>query len=267
MSRQEVTVKIAELKESFFVREKLNQDWAIDIGLGLKASVKYPAILVAGPGPSHMEIIDGRHRKEGHILADMIEINCVFVDGINTEAELIAAAFRANLKATLPMSIGDRKHTIRALLRNKVKKSEIPALLGLPVGVARDYINKVQEELTQAKIREAVKSVIEEGLTVATASEKHAVSVDRVKEAIAGVKQRTKKGIPQAKRELSALYRSLGLRQAKILRDVTVDFIDGNASQDQVGEIFDHVAHLHQQAGWTLNNRRKRFEAENAAAK
>jgi hypothetical protein len=240
-----------------FVREALNPDHALILAELIRGGVKLPPIKVT----PDLTVIDGRHRIEGCTLNDITEVECEVVE-VAGEVELIAAAYQANLGGSLPPTSQDTEHVVTLLLERGESHKNIAGLLRLPINLVRKYIKSVQSRMARAKMQKALTAVAEEGLTVPKAAEKYAIDEEQLREHVSGKRRKRRQGVAEIKGNLSTAFKSFGLKNAHLLRSITEKFDDGDMTQAQVEEVYDHLEHLQGQSARSLRDSRKRFDAK-----
>src|SRR5689334_11488706 len=90
--KKTVMKKIADLAPMVFVREKLDQDYAVTLGLLYSAGEEVKPIIITKSNV----IVEGRHRIEGRLLAGFDDIECEVIDDMPRK-DLIREAINANL--------------------------------------------------------------------------------------------------------------------------------------------------------------------------
>jgi ParB-like chromosome segregation protein Spo0J len=250
-------VKIEDLKVNLFVRKALNEDRVLELSLLIEHKVELDPIKIT----SDLFVIDGRHRIEAHKLLNRTEIEALIVNGIKDETDLIVSAYMANVGGALPPTQEDTEHTILSLLKRNVPKKKIGDMLNLPDSLARKYINEVQSKEKRKRISDAITAITEGGLTAAHAAEKYEVELESLKAVLNGHKRKQKRGVIEIQGSLTSTYRSLGVKNAKMLGALIEKFGDGDVTEKQVREIFDHFDELQKKAANAIENWKKRFEA------
>jgi hypothetical protein len=258
MSRTKtVIVPIKDLKIDLFVRQELNHDHAIYLGLLIENGVKLPAIKMT---PDHT-VVDGRHRIEAYVLNNLTEIEAEIVE-FDSEIELISCAYRANTGGALPPTQADTEHTVMLLLDRNVPIKRIGEVLGLPAGLARKYVTTIKSKVMRQKLTQASFAVTESGLTVPKAAEQYGVEPEELKKILVGNRKKQKSGIADDRRNLTKTYRALSQKNAHALRGVHQRLVDGDVSLAQARDIMDHIEQLQKRAARAVSERRKRIEAQ-----
>ncbi len=256
MSAKIVRVRLDGLKLNLFVRKELNQDHVLYLAELVENGVKLPPIKITSDGI----VVDGRHRIACYELCDIKEIDA-WVDSFSCEAEMIAEAYKANVGGPLPPSQQDTEHTIMLLTERRESKKRIAELLGLPIGIARRYVDSVVLKTTKAKLQRAANSITEGGLTVAKAAEQYEVEPEKLKEVLSGHRRKQKQGIPEVQRSLTRSYKSLSSKNAHVLRSILEKYEDGDVTANQTRDIFRHFGALQRQSARAIADWEKRFEA------
>lgn len=250
-----IKAKLKDLKFDIFVRKELNQDHALYLAELIQNGVKLPPIWIT----SDNQVVEGRHRIEAHELNDREEIDAE-VKTFASKAEMIAAAYKANTGGSLPPSPSDTETTVMSLIECGESKKHIAELLGLPPAMARRYVTDVQSRMTRAKVQRAVDMVTGGSATVTKAAEAQGVPVEKVKEAISG-RRKKKNGITEAQRALTHTYRSLGIKNASMMRALIEKYEDGDVQANEVRDILCHVEELQKKSSRSITDWKKRFEA------
>ena len=256
-------VKLAELQTNLFVRKQLDQRRALYLGELISDGVEMKdPIEVTDRGGVQNIVVDGRHRKEGYELAGASETKAKVLE-FEDEAEMIAYAYRANVGGSLPPTQEDTEHTIMLLLERSEPMKRISERLGLPAGMARKYINSVKSKTSRQKLMKAAAAITDGGLTVAKDAEQYDVEVDKLKEVLSGHKRKHKQGIAEIQRGLTKTYKSLGQKNAALIRSLLEKCEDGDVTERQVREIFAHIEQLQKQSAHSVADWKKRFDSAN----
>lgn len=257
------TVKLSELKENLFIRKELNQDHVLYLAELIENGVEMKDFIET---TEDFQIVDGRHRKEAYELNKIDEIKVRILEFEN-EAEMIAYAYKANTGGSLPPSPEDTEHTIILLLGCSETKKRIGELLGLPIGMARRYINVVQSKTARAKLLRAKEAVTDGGLTVAKSAEQYDVDIDKLKEELLGHRQKChKEGIAEIQRNLTKTHSSLSHKNAASIRRLLEQHEDGDVTERQVRNIFSHIEQLQKRSARAVKDWKQRFESMNNKA-
>jgi len=252
-------VKVAELQTNLFVRQALNQDHACYLGELISNGVSMKdSIEVADWNSALNIVVDGRHRKEGYELAGVDEVKVKVLE-FESEAEMIAYAYRANTGGSLPPSPQDTEHTVMLLLERGETMKHVGELLGLPTGMARRYITVVRSKVTRQKLMKAASAVTDGGLTVAKAAEQYGVDIEKLKEMLSGHRRKSKVGIAEIQRNLTKTFKSISSRNAALIRNLFDKHEDGDVNEKQVAAIFDHLEQLQKKSARAVADWRKRF--------
>ncbi len=262
MKTETKKIALKDLQMNLFVRQALNQDHALFLAELIENGVKLPPIRIT----RERVVIDGRHRIEAHELNNRTEIEVEIVNVIN-ETELITEAYKANIGGSLPPSSQDTEHTIMLLLELGEGKKRIGELLGLPAGMARRYVNEVQSKASRAKLLRATASITDGGLTVAKAAEQYNVDPNKLKEVLSGHRRKHKQGVMEVQRDLTKTYRSLGSKNAALIRSLLEKYEDGDVTERQVRDIFAHIEQLQKRSIRAVSDWKKRFDSTSTNSK
>ncbi len=256
MRKKTGKVLIKDLVVNLFVRRALDQDHAIYLAELIEGGITLPPIEVT----ADLAVVDGRHRIEAYELNGIKEIDVIYVD-LENETDLIAAGYRANLGGPLPPSREDTEHTIMLLLDRGATKKSIGELLALPAGMARKYIAEVQSKTARAKLLKAAAAVTDGGLTVAKSAEQYGVDLEKLKQTLSGTRRKQKTGIGDLRRIISMRHRSTSTKDSVMVRSLMDKLEDGDVTERQVSEIFDHLEQLLDRSSRRLSDWRKRLNA------
>lgn len=252
------TFQIAELQRNLFVRDALNQNHAIMLGMLLEAGEELPPIQVT----ADKIIVDGRHRTAGHELAGRKEIQAEVVQ-FDSEAEMIAYAYKANTGGSLPPTQKDTEHTIGILIDRKETIANIAVLLALPPSITRKFVNNVKSKRRRANLLDAASAVRDEGLSVPRAAQEHGVDPEDLKKVLGGRKRgRRAQAVGEIKKQLTYNSKSNSSKTASIMRQLTEQFDDGDIGQKELEEIFDHLESLQKKAHRTVSDWKNRLIAK-----
>jgi len=247
-----IRVALKDLKMNLFVRQVLNQDHALSLGELIEAGVKLPPIVIT----QQNEVVDGRHRVEAHELNGIGEIDATVIN-VDSQADMIAKAYQANVGGSLPPTKEDLEHTVKILLELGESKKSIAERLNLPMSLSRKYVNSVQSRMTHARVMDAISAVLHGGMTVAAASEKYGADPVKVKEGLGN--HHTPIGIREMHRAITKTQKSLGSKNTALLRDLLEGFEDGEVKAKQVLEIIEHLEDLQRGQARNLADWKKRF--------
>jgi transposase len=253
--------KISELKMNLYVRKALDQDHVLYLAELMEGGVDLGPIKVNPDGI----VVDGRHRIEATTLHNKDEIRGEPVN-IRGEANLIAAAFKANVGGSLPPSREDIEHTIASLIERQESEKNIISLLAMSPSMARKYIVEIRSKLKRAKLQRAADAVTEGTLTVVKAAEQFGVDLDTLREMLSGDRKKNKKGLPELKRQLSTQYKSVSLKNAASLKKILEKYEDGDVTAKQVQDLFIHIDHLQKKSRVSVEGWQQRFAALLATA-
>ncbi len=265
MSSQKIEkVALKDLKISLFVRKQLNQEHALYLAELIENGTQLPPIQIT----SDYVVIDGRHRIEAHGLNNQNEIMAEIVDNIVTDSELISMAYRANIGGPLPPSQHDTEYTVMLLLDRGENIKRIACMLGLPINLARKYINSVQSKVLRKKLIKAIRGITEDGITIDTAADKYGVNADSIKQMISGQNRKCNSDFfSDVMKGLNVTYKSVNLKKAALFKELMQKYDDSDVTDEQVEEVFARIEKLHNRSAHLVNEWKRRFEAKGKIAR
>jgi ParB-like chromosome segregation protein Spo0J len=247
--------KPQNLTSNFDVRARLDDDRILFFAGLYESGAEVEPIQCTDEG----HIVDGRHRREGAILAEMKTVNTVIVKD-KDPVRLIGLAFRANAGGALPPTREDIEHTISRLLEYKVSHQNIAEVLGLPPSIVRKLITNIRSGAAHAKLRRAAHAVLEEGKTVTKAAEEFDVDVDVLRERMGGrARKRGKASVQELKTRLSRSQLGVSKSNGELIKRLIEEFQDGEKPEAAVLEIIEHLIHLNAQVAGRLQDWLQRF--------
>lgn len=258
-----VKVNPADLVRNLFVRQVLDQDHVLVLAELIENGVEMnDKIKVVKLEDNKYGIVDGRHRAEAYEFVGVKEITVEPVE-FEDEAEMISYAYRANTGGSKPPTSADTEHTISLLLeRGEATHKRIGELLGLPVTIARKYVNSIKSKIERQKLQKAVAAVVEGGLSAAKAAENYEVDVEKVKEALSGKKRKVRNGVGEIHKELTSAFKSHSLKNAALSKKLIEMYEDGDVTEKQVREILKHISQLQKRSERSMADWNARFEAK-----
>jgi ParB-like chromosome segregation protein Spo0J len=252
-----VTLKLDELKETFFVRKSLDDDRVLYLAEQYENGVALPPIEVTEE--TH-EIIDGRHRRAALSLLGRTETVCQVVSQAS-RAQLIVTAFIRNSGGSLPPTREDTEHTIELLLDQGVSGKQIAEALPLPPSLAKKYLTNVRSMVLARNKRRAVLAVTDGGLTIAEAADKFHVDAEVLREEIRGKRKESKLiNMAALKGGIQSRFKGASLRNMNIVRQMLDRYEDGVATEEQVLDILNTIDHSIQRMRRSHMDWFKRFE-------
>lgn len=263
--------KLEDIETNLFVRKSLDEDWALELALLLQNGVKLKPIQVTENRfypdiKKKWLMVDGRHRVEAHQLENIDEISIEVVD-IKDELDLISKAYKANQGGSLPPRKEDTEHTVRLLLERDGTIKNIADLLGLPVGIARKYVNEVKARDKRAKLMRAAEAVTDGGLNRAQAAEKYGVEEEDLREQLGGRTRKHKKGMEEIERALTTQYRSHSQKISKLLGSLRDKYDDGDVNARQVNAVFERLSRADKKLTRNIGQWKARFSGVNPGEK
>ncbi len=257
MSARTTTRDPRKLVSNFDVRARLDDDRVLFFAQLYEAGVEVEPLIIT----EEDHIIDGRHRREGALLADMKAIE-VKITHETDRVKLIGEAFRRNYGGPLPPTHEDIEHTVSVLLGMKVGQNDIIEILSLPRKIVRRLIADVISKDIQARKRRAVHAVLEGGLTVPKAAEQFGLDEKVLRQNLGGEKRKkSQMGLGELKSRLSREQLSQSKKNGELIKRSIDNYKDGEATESFVGEVIDHLLRLNSQARGRLEDWMKRFNA------
>lgn len=251
------TVSISNLKTNLFVRQALNEDHVQYMGELIESGVVLPPIKITRDNV----VVDGRHRIAAHELNDKTMIEAEIVD-VADESDLIASAYKSNVGGSLPPTRQDTEHTILLMIERDVSVKRIGEMLGLLPGMARKYVKEVQSKAARQRLMDAARAVTEGGLTVAQSAEKYGVDPEKLKDFLSGKRRSNKFGVAEVQRALTTRYRSLGQKNAALIKRLLEKREDGDMSDRQVRQVLAHIEQLQKKSARSIADWVSRFNAK-----
>lgn len=249
-------LRLEEIQQTFFVRKALDQDNVLALAELYEAGTELPPIKVAA---ETLELIDGRHRIGALDLLNRTTVMAELVP-VGSRAEMIAMAFVANYGGALKPTRADIEHTIELLLEQGLNQARIMEMIPLPKSVARKYLMNVRSNVLKRNVNRAVLAVADGGISVADAADKFGVDPDRLREEIRGKRKSRKKDFVGVKSALTNRFKSLSLRNANLVKNILVQYGDGEATEAQVEELLDAITHSIRRMAKSHEDWVKRFE-------
>jgi hypothetical protein len=253
-------IAVADLRTNLFVRKALDEDHAFHLGELIEAGVEMTDLIEVVQKEGAFEIVDGRHRREGYEIAKVREVKVKILE-FESEAEMIAYAYRKNTGGAKPPTAADTEHTVMLLLQRNESMKSIGEMLGLPASIARRYANEVKSKMNRAKLQKAATAVTG-GLTINQAAEEHGVALESLREILSGrVRKHKKGGVQDFKRTVSSAYRSMRMKYDWVVKKSLEKFEDGDINEKQVRATFGHIEELQESLARSTADSKKRFEA------
>jgi hypothetical protein len=256
MSKVQI-VKRSDLKTTFFVRQKLDEDYVIQLGELYEAGVDIPPIQVV---QGTMEVLDGRHRLRAHDLLERDVVPVVFVPDAS-RADLLCEAFKSNYGGPRPPSRDDIEFTIEQLLAEGMGLARLAEKLPFPKSLVRRYISNVQSNLRKRKVSQATAAIVDGNMTVAKAAEKFGVEVDDLKDVISG-KRKKRVGVGDLKGNVTSRMRGTSLKNMSVIRKAFDAYDDGTMSEKNVRQLLAHIAAAIKQMEKSHHGWEARFDAK-----
>lgn len=258
------TLPVADLQERFFVRTQLNHDRVEFFKKLYDAGAEVlPIKVVRGTN----DIVDGRHRKHALLALHITETECVLREPAPLE-ELLIEALSDNSGGALPPTASDIKHVIKQLIELGVTRgriaNKVEALTPFPRKFVLRYIDDVQSDIAHARLRKAVRLVLEDEATVASAAKECEVDVATLrKELNRGKGTETKSDYDQRQTiaAITSRFKSISLVNGNVVSSLIKSYEAGEVSEAQVVEVLEKISGNIKRMQQSHDDWRKRFEA------
>lgn len=259
ITARQVSVKLADIKETFFVRKEFNEDRILFFWNILESGGELDPLLIS----SKKELIDGRHRKRAYELAGVKESPAIISDS-ETNTDKIKEAFSSNVtQGPMPPVFQDYVKCAYSLLEERVSVSKILEFLTahIPKSMAKKATDQARFALNRDRLNKARFAVTEGNKTVVDAANLYSVNIDDLKELIEGKKtKKSNRGIREYINNITTQFKSHGAKWSSILKKAKAAFDDGEISQKQYLEVLDHIEQNMKTAMSSLNGWKKRLE-------
>ena len=232
-----VEVKVSELVNGFYVREKFNDNHLAMLLSLSEGGVKFPPIEIT----KEKEIIDGRYRTELAKLLDKEFIEAIIIKDGKAETELAAQALGANLGGSLPPTKEDIIHTIKYLIGKSFPKDEIISKLSrpLPASMVRVLYLRATSEIAKAKGFRGAHLVKEDGLSIEEAAKRVGLKTIKPIQDALKIGQRDK--LPKFNSIISSKFVYLNRGNGRLITTLFNAYKDGEISSDEVLERLDFL--------------------------
>jgi hypothetical protein len=250
-----IQVPLSDLKTSFYVRKKLNEDHVLQLSLLYEAGEKLPPLEIGWDN----EVIDGRHRKAALELLGRTTADC-HVHGQRGVGESIVIALKANVGGALPPTKEDVVHSMILLLNQGWTQRRIIDNMPFPADVTRIYIKNAWSIVLDAKLQSALKAISEEGCTVKVAAEKYGVPIEKIQDRLTPKKRKKDVQTPAwRKSHISRLYQGFHRKIAYEFQQIIRDYEDHKMTDVEVYDLIDGIYDLIKNGEKRLDDHRSRF--------
>lgn len=250
-----IQVHLKDLTTKFDVRKKLDDSHVMNLAYLYEAGETLPPLLIT----KQMQIIDGRHRKTAMELAGRQVADCIFTTE-ESEGEMVIQAIKANVGGALPPTKADIVHSIILLLNQGWTERKIIDSMPFPRSVGRKYAKDAWGFILEQKLRVAMKSIAEDGMTVKAASDKFGVPVEKLQEHMNPSRKKEKqKGIAWRKHHISRAYQGFGKKISHEIQRVVMDYEDNALTEEEALGLFEHIFELIKKSEKRIEEHRERF--------
>jgi ParB-like chromosome segregation protein Spo0J len=257
-----VLVKIADIKQTFFVRKQLNEDRVQFFANVLSSGGALPELKLVR---DTNELADGRHRLAALIRLEKTDALCVYREPAPLP-ELIMDAMADNLGGALPPTEADLQFVIKQLLEGGMSRPKILDRLceitPFPRKLVTRYLDNVQSEMARARLRQAVNAVVNDEKSVKVAAEEHNVDLDSLRSALK--RDAAPSGdfnLHGTLKEVTGRFMSTSQKNANLLKGMIKDFEDGNLSRDNVNAVLTKITNNIKRMAQSHNDWVTRFDA------
>jgi hypothetical protein len=192
--RKQISILIANIKNLFDVRKKLDDDHVMFLGSLIEGGEVLTPIEVVQIGPNDYAYIDGRHRGAAYDLMGHTKIEA-YVTPYQEEDKLVyyAKAMKANWGGSKPPTKGDIEFTILQVMNNGVNSiKQVKELFPyIPATVVRRYMTDATSTMRKKRIAGALAD-ISNGAKLDEAAQKHKVDPEIIRQTITGKRTRIK---------------------------------------------------------------------------
>lgn len=258
---------IADIKTSYFVRTRLNEDRVLFFAAMYESGEEVEPIEVEAETD---ELVDGRHRKAALELIERKLIDVKVVQKYENPVDLLMDAFASNLGGSLPPTSKDAIFLMRQFLESGLKHKEIAALFApyYPTPLIKRYLADAYSAYKKARMQKALHAVAEQQLPVDAAAERFKVDLDELKTEISGTKRKKRRGgVPEIKSQLSKSGSGYSNKVQGLMRIILDRFDDGECTEQHVEEVFKQMEKFISSSEKNLKNWRERFAARKQAMK
>lgn len=257
------SVNLDAIRETFYVRTRLDLDHVQQLADLYKAGAKLPALKVTDSGV----LVDGRHRLHALRLLGWKAASVEYVADKEV-GELIGDALLSNVGGALPPTHTDITSSLGQMIESGLANSVIMKRLTVkwPHAVAKRYLDDAHSNLSKERVIRAMRAVTEEGKTVAEAALLHKVKLDALKLALGG-KKRRKTTVAEFKGALEVIVRSRGQKIGALLRKAQAEYEEGQLTKKQLEELVDQAELSTKRAMASIQDWHKRLAAAARAEK
>lgn len=253
MSDRKERRRLADLKTDHFVRVALDHNRVIEFAVLMEKGVQFPAIIIS---PDN-QVIDGRHRREAHLLVGTEEVDVIVRTEVKTVIDIYVEGFKSNDKSALPHTKEDREHVIRKLLELGAPRAKISQMLDVPESLANDWIAKVVAVDKQAAIKRAIRAIANDNISIEEAAKRFRIKVKDVQKALETKSSRVS-GYGEIKKNLTNIAKSNSKKLGEQIRRATDAFRDGDMTKEELFDIISHAERLVARSSNNLTDKRNR---------
>lgn len=248
-------VPLSELKTSFFVRKRLNDDWVLQLAALYEAGEPLPPLEITWDN----EVIDGRHRKAALELLGRTVVMC-HEAGQMEQGKAIVSALKANVGGSLPPTKEDIVHSMIQLLNQGWTQRKILDSMPFPRSVASKYLKDAWGVVLDSKLKAAMKDVAENDMKVKDAAEKHGVPLEKLQEHMnPNRKKRKQQSMAHLKNQLQRAYQGFHRQIAYKIQKTIETYEDNSIGEVEVFDMFDTLCDLIDKGHKRVEEHKQRF--------
>jgi predicted DNA-binding protein (UPF0251 family) len=255
-----VEVAIAEVKDAFYVRTKIDEDRVLYLRSLLDGGVDLTPIKLT----DDYKIIDGRHRVEAFKKLNRSMIKATIEpDGDLTV--LAQKALEANFGGPLPNTREDIRHTISFLVSKGESYKKVLSHLSqiYPAGMIRAIYAEVASNINKRKVQEAIFLISKSNVTLSQAAQMIGISEMAVRNEMDSrdgkVTKNIKRWITEEKIQVVRRYSHLNMCNGKVISKIMESFDSGELGELEINSFFNSLSKVVENQNRVASNWQKRW--------
>lgn len=238
-----VSIPINSIHNKFDVRRVIDDDRVLFLAELMVDGVKLEPIQVVDSGNGEYIFVDGRHRAAACQFLGVENIDAVIVKEMPT-VQMFSMALKANWGGPKPPTRADIQHTIRRMIDEGVKVSDIRAHLSfIPDSRMKRLIENARSNIAQLHMKQAIAAVAD-GVAIQKAAETHGIELQALKNAISGKKRKFGAGgdgavMAEGKAFIGKMMKTSNMNIARRFDILLRRTEDGDVSADTVEKLLD----------------------------
>ena len=237
-----IKVKLSDLKQDFYVREKLIEShWFLMAEL-MDAGVKFPPIEITEDN----RLIEGRHRVRAAQFLDRETIEAIVVPD-KGELESVSHAFEANYGGSLPPTTEDLIHTFTYLIEKSISRDKIIQQFSkfIPKEIVGVYFQKASSNVSNKRVYEAIRLIKDNGLDIHEAAKKVGLkSIAQIKNEIDRRIGSGEVKVPKFKSIFSSKFTQFNNSNGHLITQLRSAYKNGEISGEEVADTLKHLGDL-----------------------